>query len=220
MLEQDLCRALGILDYLPVLFVDGGHHLSSGIEGRLAYSRIVYIQLVLVQAEIMRVVNEGALRWLAFRCMHSDTSLGVAAKGHSFGQHKRIVSIRIDDCHSVLGKGSGLIRADYLRAAKSLDGGELSYQGVFLRHGSHADGHDYSRDRRQSFGDSRDCESDRYYECVKDRIEYRRSALREEQASDNSEYENKKGDPDDELREHHGELSELLVERSLLVLGF
>lgn len=66
----------------------------------------------------------------------------------------------LDDGHLVLGKGTGLVGADGLRAAKGLDGRELADNRLALGHLGHAERKDDGHDGDQALGNGGDGKRD------------------------------------------------------------
>ena len=85
------------------------------------------------------IVDERALSRLAHGLAQVIVPLGIGTQRHT-GQELllRRSELVLDDGHLVLGKGTGLVGADGLRAAESLDGRELADDCLALGHLGHA----------------------------------------------------------------------------------
>ena len=116
-----------------------------------------------------------------------------------------------DDRHLVLRERTGLVAADYLRAAESLYGGELSDDRVALRHVGDADGKHDRDDRRKSFRNRRDRETDRRHERRENGV--KRNRFRVEELFAYSQEENDDADRQHEDRQDLAEFAEFLLER-------
>ena len=115
--------ALGVLLVLAVQGLDDhGHHLAAGVERGLAHARVLGGQAG--EASLAGVVDKRALGRLTHGLAQLLVPLGVGAQRHA-GQELLLGrgELVLDDGHLVLGKGTGLVGADGLRAAKGLDGG-------------------------------------------------------------------------------------------------
>lgn len=135
--------------------MDGGHHLSSGVERSFADSGARLDEVILAHAQGIGVSDESGLGGLA-RDLAGVVYLSVGAKSHGLGYELLIVAEMIDDSHLVLGQSTRLVGADYLSAAESLNCGKLTDKSLSLAHRGNAYGKDYRDDCRQSLGYGRE----------------------------------------------------------------
>ena len=146
--------------------MDGGHHFAAGIERRFADAGVFLVQLILVEPEIVRVVNERGLRRLALGGVHAETSLRIAAERHGLGEQDGVVRPCVGDGHAVLRERAGLIRADDLRAAERFDRRQTADDRVAAGHVRNADGKDDRNDRGETLRDGSHGERDRDHKGV------------------------------------------------------
>ena len=165
-LEQHFRRALGVLHGPAVLVVDGGHHFTAGIERRFADAGEFLVQLILVEPEIVRVVDERGLRRLALGGVHAETSLRVAAERHGLGEQDGVVRPCVGDGHAVLRERTGLVRADDLRAAERFDRRQTADDRVAAGHVRNADGKNDRDDRGEALRNGSHGERDRDHKGV------------------------------------------------------
>ena len=215
--ENDVGAALGVLDVVAVgRLVDDGHHLAAGVEGRLAHAGVGGVEVAGGEAELGCVCHERGLRGLAHGVVAGGVPLGVGAECHAANETALVLGEVAHDRHLVLREGARLVRADDLRAAKGLHGGELADNGVVLAHLGDADGEHDGHHGRQSLGDGRDGKRHGDHE----RVEHERHVLEEAHAVlEPGDREDQRADHDAYDGEDLGELVELLLERGLLVLG-
>lgn len=94
--------ALCVLDYTGSRLMDGGHHLSSGVERSFADSGARLDEVILAHAQGIGVSDESGLGGLArsLNCGKlTDKSLPLAHRGNAYGKDYR------DDCRQSLGYG-------------------------------------------------------------------------------------------------------------------
>ena len=135
--------------------MDGGHHLPDGVKRSLAYPRAVGGYVVFVEAELVGVGDKRRLGRLA-RNRTVLVYFRVAAKSHCFGYERFVVAVVVDNGHLILGEGAGLIGADYLSAAESLNCGELADYRILLRHVGNTYREDYRHDCDKALGNGGD----------------------------------------------------------------
>lgn len=136
--DHHVGRALGVLLVLAIQGLDDhGHHLAARVERGLAHARMLGSQAG--EASLAGVVDERALGRLAHGLAQLLVPLGIGAKRHA-GQELLLGrgELVLDDGHLVLGKGTGLVGADGLCAAKGLDSRELADNRLALSHLGHA----------------------------------------------------------------------------------
>ena len=157
--DNNVGRTLCVLNYAGSRLMDGGHHLSSGVERSFADSGTRLDEVILAHAQGIGVSDESGLGGLA-RDLAGVVYLSVGAKSHSLGYELLIVAEMIDNGHLVLGQSARLVGADYLSAAESLNCGKLTDKSLPLAHRGNAYGKDYRDDCRQSLGYGSDRKSD------------------------------------------------------------
>ena len=136
--DHHVGRTLGVLLVLAIQGLDDhGHHLAARVKRGLAHARMLGSQAS--EARLAGVVDERALSRLAHGLAQLLVPLSIGAQRHA-GQELLLgrSELVLDDGHLVLGKGTGLVGADGLRAAKGLDGRELADNRLALGHLGHA----------------------------------------------------------------------------------
>ena len=136
--DHHVGRTLGVLLVLAIQGLDDhGHHLAARVKRGLAHARMLGSQAS--EARLAGVVDERALSRLAHGLAQLLVPLSIGAQRHA-GQELLLgrSELVLDDGHLVLGKGTGLVGADGLRAAESLDGRELADDCLALSHLGHA----------------------------------------------------------------------------------
>ena len=158
--DHHVGRALGVLLVLAVQGLDDhGHHLAARVKRGLTHTRVLGGQAG--EPRLAGVVDERALSRLTHGLAQLLVPLGVGAQRHA-GQELllRRSELVLDDGHLVLGKRAGLVGADGLRAAESLDGRELADDCLALGHLGHAKRQHDGHDGDQALGDGSDGERD------------------------------------------------------------
>ena len=215
--DHHVGRALGVLLILAVKGLDDhGHHLAARVKRGLAHARVLGSQAS--EARLAGVVDERALSRLAHGLAQLLVPLSIGAQRHA-GQELLLgrSELVLDDGHLVLGKGTGLVGADGLRAAKGLDGRELADNRLALGHLGHAERKDDGHDGDQALGNGGDGKRDGDHKGVE-----QGSRVGEDIAHAVAEDVNAKDhDADDD--HHNGkdaaELGELHLQRRELLLG-
>ena len=153
-------RTLGVLLVLAVQGLDDhGHHLAAGVKRGLAHARMLGSQAG--EPRLAGVVDKRALSRLAHGLAQLLVPLSIGAQRHA-GQELLLgrSELVLDDGHLVLSKGTGLVGADGLRAAKGLDSRELTDNRLALGHLGHAERKDDGHDGDQALGDGGDGKRD------------------------------------------------------------
>ena len=215
--DHHVGRALGVLLVLAIQGLDDhGHHLAARVERGLAHARMLGSQAG--EASLAGVVDERALGRLAHGLAQLLVPLSIGAQRHA-GQELLLgrSELVLDDGHLVLGKGTGLVGADGLCAAKGLDSRELADNRLALGHLGHAKRKDDGHDGNKALGDGGDGERDGNHKGVE-----QGSRVGEDIAHAVAEDVNAKDhDADDD--HHNGkdaaELGELHLQRRELLLG-
>ena len=215
--DHHVGRTLGVLLVLAIQGLDDhGHHLAARVKRGLAHARMLGSQAS--EARLAGVVDERALSRLAHGLAQLLVPLSIGAQRHA-GQELLLgrSELVLDDGHLVLGKGTGLVGADGLRAAKGLDGRELADNRLALGHLGHAERKDDGHDGDQALGNGGDGKRDGDHKGVE-----QGSRVGEDIAHAVAEDVNAKDhDADDD--HHNGkdaaELGELHLQRRELLLG-
>ena len=213
--EDDVGAALGVLLEGAVGFLDhDGHHLAAGVERRLAHTRVLDVEPL--HAGLGGVVDESALGGLADGLALLLIPLGVAAQRHA-GEELLLGTgeLVLDDGHLVLGESAGLVGADDLGAAESLDGGHLANDGLTLGHLGDTHGQDDGDDSDQALGDGGDCQGHGDHEGVE---QHTRVGAELAEVAHDVHGEDDHADGEHELGQDAGELVELHLERGELLL--
>ena len=113
--------------------MDGGHHLSSGIERNFTRTRLTLDKLALFKSERFGVIDERNLVRLA-GALSVCLNLGIGAKSHCRGKRFFVACVVVNNGHNVLGEGSGLIGADNLSTAERFNGSHLADYCVLFGH--------------------------------------------------------------------------------------
>ena len=158
-IDNNIGRALCVLDDAGCRLMDGGHHLSAGVERSFADSGARLDQIILTHAQRISVADESRLGGLAGD-LAGVVYLSVGAERHRLGDELLVVAEVVNNGHLVLGQGAGLIGADYLGAAEGLNCGKLADKSLSLAHRGNAYRKDYRDDCRQSLGYGGDRKSD------------------------------------------------------------
>lgn len=215
--DHHVGRALGVLLVLAIQGLDDhGHHLAARVERGLAHARMLGSQAG--EASLAGVVDERALGRLAHGLAQLLVPLSIGAQRHA-GQELLLgrSELVLDDGHLVLGKGTGLVGADGLCAAKGLDSRELADNRLALGHLGHAKRKDDGHDGNKALGDGGDGERDGNHKGVE-----QGSRIGKDVAHAVAEDVNAKDDDADD--DHHdgedaAELGELHLQRRELFLG-
>ena len=126
-LQHLIRRSLCILNDPSVLcLMNGRHHLTHGIEGRLSHTGILLLQLRLLISILCGVIDKGALRRLSYCLAALRIPLSIGTERHANLQLLLIVRHMLYDGHLVLGQRTRLIGADNLRTSQSLHCCQLS----------------------------------------------------------------------------------------------
>ena len=156
--DHHVGRTLGVLLVLAVQGLDDhGHHLTARVKRGLAHARVLGSQAS--KTSFAGIIDERTLGRLAHGLTQLLVPLGIGAQRHA-GQELllRRSELVLDDGHLVLGKGTGLVGADGLCAAKGLDGGKLTDNRLALGHLGHAERKNDGHDGDQALGDGGDGE--------------------------------------------------------------
>ena len=171
-----------------------------------------------MHSEAYRVADESRLRGLAD---HESVGilLRVGAEGHGSCE-QLFVAVMIDDGHLILRESACLVRADYLRAAKRLNSGELADNRIFLRHVRNAYRQHDSDHRRKSLRNGGNGEADGYHKHVDNALEYQRGIAARESGAlhEQREREDENADSKHEESESLRESRKLFLQRGLSVL--
>ena len=215
--ENDVGAALGVLDVVAIgRLVDHRHHLAAGVEGSLANAGIGGVEIVGGKAQLGGIGHERGLGGLAHGVVLCRIPLGIGAERHAAHEAILVLGEVAHDGHLVLGEGACLVRANDLRAAQGLDGGELADDGVVLAHLGDANGEHDGHHGGQTLGDGGDGERHGDHE----RVENERHVVEEAHAVlEPGDHKDQGADHDANDGENLGELVELLLKRRLLVLG-
>ena len=126
-------RAFRELQNIAVfVLVDGGHHLTHGIERYFAYAGINLFLFVFIESERRRVIDKRALGRFSDCLSFVLVELGVRAKRHCVCKQIFVAAVMVDNRHFILSKRARFVRADDLRATERFDSGEFSYYRVAL----------------------------------------------------------------------------------------
>ena len=188
--------------------MDGGHHLSAGIEGNLANSFELNLFDVLGKTKLFSVVYKSCLGRLTDCGACLGVKLCIGAEGHSVCKKSLVVTVVVNNGHLVLGKSTGLVGADDLGASESFNCGKLTNDCVTLGHIGNADGKNDSNNGCKSLGDSGNCKRNSYHEGVEDR-------LKADTVTDKLNAEDNHADTDNEVGEDLGKTCELDLKGSL-----
>ena len=211
-LENFVGRAFRILHDALRRRVNGGHHLTHTVEGRFGHSLVRRVQLRLVQAQLIGVIDEGAFGGVSLRLFRLPVEHRVRALRHRAGQKRLVLAVMIDDGHFVLRQRARLIRTDNLRAAQRLHGRQTFDHRFFLRHFRHAHGQDDRHHGRQPLGNRRHGQRHGHDKAVEHHLE------RKAPSEDQLESENKYADTQNDIAQDLGQLVETLLKRGDLVL--
>ena len=151
--KQRVRRAFCVLNKALAALVNGGHHLSGGIKGGFVNARILFLEIPLFRYDGAGEIHQRALGRFALGLI-LVVQHRVGAKRHRRRDGKCLANV-LHDGHFVLRQRARFIGADYLRAAKRLDGGQAANDGVFPGHFRHTDGKHHRNDRCQSLRDRR-----------------------------------------------------------------
>ena len=215
--DHHVGRALGVLLILAVQGLDDhGHHLAARVERGLAHARVLGSQAS--EARLAGIVDERALSRLAHGLAQFLVPLGIGAQRHA-GQELLLgrSELVLDDGHLVLGKGTGLVRADGLRAAESLDGRELADDCLALGHLGHAKRQHDGHDGDQALGNGGDGERDSDHKGVEQRGRVGENVAHA--VADDVDAKDDDADDDNHDGEDAAELGKLHLQRRELFLG-
>ena len=128
--DDNIGRALRVLNYPAVHAVERGHHFSARVERGFPDARLGFAYFIFVDTRFCGECHERRLcRFAAYRAVR--VQLCVRAKCRCL-REKLPVAEKVRDGHFVLRERSGFVRAYDLRAAERFDRRQLSYHGVFL----------------------------------------------------------------------------------------
>ena len=215
--DHHVGRALGVLLILAVQGLDDhGHHLAARVERGLAHARVLGSQAS--EARLAGVVDERALSRLAHGLAQLLVPLGIGAQSHA-GQELllRRGELVLDDGHLVLGKGTGLVGADGLCAAKGLDGRELADDCLALGHLGHAKRQHDGHDGDQALGDGSDGERDGDHKGIEQGGRVGKNVAHA--VADDIDAKDNDADDDNHDGEDAAELGKLHLQRRELFLG-
>ena len=215
--DHHVGRALGVLLVLAIQGLDNhGHHLAARVERGLAHARVLGSQAG--EASLAGVVDERALGRLAHGLAQLLVPLGIGTQRHA-GQELllRRSELVLDDGHLVLAKGTGLVGADGLRAAESLDGRELADDCLALGHLGHAKRQHDGHDGDQALGDSGDGERDGNHKGVEQGSRVGENVTHA--VAEDIDAKDHDADDDHHNGEDTAELGELHLQRRELFLG-
>ena len=210
-------RALGVLLVLAVQGLDDHrHHLTARVERGLAHARVLGSQAS--KTSLAGIIDECTLGRLAHGLTQFLVPLGIGAQCHT-GQELLLgrSELVLDDGHLVLGKGTGLVGADGLRAAKGLDGRKLADDRLALGHLGHAERKHDGHDGDQALGDGGDGKRDGDHKGVE-----QGSRVGEDVAhavTDDVDAKDDDADDDNHNGKDAAELGELHLQRRELFLG-
>ena len=215
--DHHVGRALGVLLILAIQGLDDhGHHLAAGVERGLAHTRVLGGQAG--EPCLAGVVDERALSRLTHGLAQLLVPLGVGAQRHT-GQELllRRGELVLDDGHLVLGKRAGLVRADGLRAAESLDGRELADNRLALGHFGHAERKHDSHDGNQTLRDGGDGKRDGDHKGIEQGGRVGKNVAHA--VADDIDAKDNDADDDNHDGEDAAELGKLHLQRRELFLG-
>ena len=210
-------RALGVLLVLAVQGLDDhGHHLAARVKRSLAHARMLGSQAS--EARLAGVVDKSALSRLAHGLAQLLVPLGIGAQRHA-GQELFLgrSELVLDDGHLVLSKGTGLVRADGLRAAECLDSRKLADDCLTLGHLGHAERKDDGHDGDQALGDGGDGERDGDHKGVEQGSRVGKDVTHA--VTDDVDAKDHDADDDNHNGKNTAELGELHLQRRELFLG-
>ena len=215
--DHHVGRALGVLLVLAVQGLnDHGHHLAARVKRGLAHARVLGSQTS--EARLSGIVDERALGRLAHGLTQFLVPLGIGAQRHTCQELLlRRSELVLDDGHLVLGKGTGLVGADGLRAAESLDGRELADNCLALGHLGHAKRQHDGHDGDQALGDGSDGERDGDHKGVEQGSRVGKDVAHA--VADDVDAKDHDADDDHHNGEDTAELGELHLQRRELFLG-
>ena len=211
--QNNVRPALGVLhDAAALQRVQGGHHLASGVKGRLAHAGHGGFQFVLFQRELC---SPGDKR--GFGRLTGDLAvflqLRIGAQGHGGGDFALVAAGKVHNRHLVLRERAGFVRADDLRAAERFHGGEAPDDGVAAGHIRHADGKHHRHNGGKAFRDGGNGQRHRDHKRIENHIEVEITRTEQLHAEDDN------ADHNDEPREDNGELAELALQRRFALRG-
>ena len=215
--DHHVGRALGVLLVLTVQGLDDhGHHLTARVERGLAHARVLGSQAS--EARLAGIVDKRALSRLAHGLAQFLVPLGIGAQRHAcqellLGRSELV----LDDGHLVLGKGTGLVGADGLRAAKGLDGRKLADDRLALGHLGHAERKYDGHDGDQALGDGGDGERDGDHKGVEQGSRVGKDVAHA--VTDDVDAKDDDADDDNHNGKDAAELGELHLQRRELFLG-
>ena len=215
--DHHVGRALGVLLILAVQGLDDhGHHLTARVERGLAHARVLGSQAS--KTSLAGIVDERALSRLTNGLAQVLVPLGIGAQRHT-GQELllRRSELVLDDGHLVLGKGTGLVGADGLRAAKGLDGRELADNRLALGHFGHAERKHDSHDGNQTLRDGGDGKRDSDHKGIEQRGRVGENVAHA--VADDVDAKDNNADDDNHDSEDAAELGKLHLQRRELFLG-
>ena len=210
--DNDVGRALGILDAAALAQMYGGHHLAAGVEGGLAAAEEFGLQAGFIQTQLVGPDHKGCLGGLAGH-IAVRVDLRVAAEGHGGGDTLFILAEEVHHGHLVLGQGAGLIRADDLGAAQGLHRGQAADDGVSLGHVGDADGQHHRDHGGKALGYGRHGQGHSHHEGIQYQFKVQSAGPQKLNA------ENHKADAQHQPGEHLGQLAQLDLQGGLALLG-
>ena len=214
--QNNVRAALGVLLKGAVGLLDhNGHHLAAGIERSLAHTRVLDVEAL--HASLGGVVDQSALGRLANGLALLLVPLGIGAQGHA-GKELLLGAgeLVLDDGHLVLGKGTGLIGADDLGAAKGLDSGHLANDRLALGHLGDAHGQNDGDDGNQALGNSGNGQGHGDHEGVE---QHGGVGAKITEVADDVDGEDDHADGENELGKDAGKLVKLHLKRGELLLS-
>ena len=154
--QQHIGRALGVLHDVPVVGMQGAHHLACAVKRRLGHARQLRAQRARGQSQCDRPAHERGLGRLSGHGVRVRVVHGVGTQCHGGGEQALIAARRRRDGHAVLRERTGLVRADDLRAAERLDCREPADDRTAAAHVRHTDRQHDRHDRGQPLRNGRD----------------------------------------------------------------
>ena len=210
--QHHVGATLGILHELAIHSVDGGHHLTTGVEGSLTHTGRLSLHGGLLEAQLVGPNHQSGLGGLAgggaVVVQH-----GVAAQSHGAGDVTLLSTVGIHHGHLVLGQRTGLIRADDLGAAQGLHSGETANDGAALGHVGHADGQHHGHHGCQTLGDGGHGQRNCDHEGIQCHVQRERACTPQLHAEDQH------ADTQHQLGEDTAELGQLALQGGLTLGG-